>query len=127
LEPFRDLQVASAEARLGLGEYANAAAAAQELLRIGLEPAKNAYQAAGFLCRCRALAEKDAKLSEAKRKELMQSYSNNALTALRKAVASGYADAAKMKQDKDLEPLRSREDFQKLLSEVEAKQKAKGK
>lgn len=127
LDPYRDLQIASAEARLGLGEHANAAVAVQQLLRIEFEPAKNAYHAAGFLCRCQALAEKDTKLPEAKRKALMQTYSDNALTAIRKAVASGYTDAAKMKSDKDLEPLRSRADFQKLLSEVEAKQKAKGK
>jgi hypothetical protein len=113
LETFRDLQKASAEA--------------QQLLRIEIESATNAYHAAGFLCRCQVLAEKDAKLSEAKRKELMQSYGENALTALRKAVASGNTDAAKMKQDKDLETLRSREDFQKLLSELEAKQKANGR
>jgi serine/threonine-protein kinase len=127
LETFRDLQKASAEARLGLGEYVNAAVAAQQLLRIEFEPATNAYHAARFLCRCQVLAGKDAKLSEAKRKELMQAYSDNALTALRKAVASGNTDAAKMKQDKDLETLRSREDFQKLLSELEAKQKANGR
>ncbi len=39
---------------------------------------------------------------------------------LNKAVAKGYKDAAHMKKDKDQGPLRGREDFKKLLAEVEA-------
>ena len=35
---------------------------------------------------------------------------------LKKAVAAGYKDAAHMKQDRDLDALRSRTDFQKLLA-----------
>jgi hypothetical protein len=39
---------------------------------------------------------------------------------LRDAVAKGYKDAAHMKKDTDLDPLRSREDFKKLVAELEA-------
>jgi len=46
---------------------------------------------------------------------------DRALTLLRQAVARGYKDAIHMKKDADLEPLRAREDFKKLLSELEAK------
>ena len=42
---------------------------------------------------------------------------------LRQAIAKGYKDAAHMKEDKDLDPLRSHPDFQKLLRELEAKAK----
>jgi hypothetical protein len=38
---------------------------------------------------------------------------------LQQAVAKGYQDAAHLKQDTDLAPLRDREDFKKLLAEVE--------
>ena len=40
---------------------------------------------------------------------------------LAKAVQAGYQDAAHMKKDTDLDPLREREDFKKLLAELEAK------
>ena len=39
---------------------------------------------------------------------------------LQKAVKAGYKDAAHMKKDPDLDPLRAREDFKKLLAELEA-------
>jgi hypothetical protein len=38
-------------------------------------------------------------------------------------VESGFKDAAQMKQDPDLEPLRTRKEFQKLLAEREGKTK----
>ena len=42
---------------------------------------------------------------------------------LRDAAAKGYKYVEHMKKDKDLDPLRQREDFKKLLAEVEAKSK----
>ena len=39
---------------------------------------------------------------------------------LREAVDKGYKDVAHMKKDKDLDALRGRGDFQKLLVELEA-------
>jgi hypothetical protein len=44
-----------------------------------------------------------------------------AMALLKEAVAKGYKNAAHMKQDKDLDALRDRADFQKLLAELEAK------
>jgi eukaryotic-like serine/threonine-protein kinase len=46
---------------------------------------------------------------------------DKAMTWLHKAVAAGYKDAAHMKKDADLDFLRDREDFKKLLAELEAK------
>ena len=43
------------------------------------------------------------------------------------AVQNGYNDGAHMKKDPDLDSLRAREDFQKLLQELEAKPKAADK
>ncbi len=40
---------------------------------------------------------------------------------LREAVSKGYKDVAQMKKDTDLDPLRQREDFQKLVAELEGK------
>jgi tetratricopeptide (TPR) repeat protein len=46
---------------------------------------------------------------------------DRATAFLTQAVAAGYKDVAHMKQDKDLDPLRDRADFQKLLADLEAK------
>jgi hypothetical protein len=47
-------------------------------------------------------------------------FADRAVTALKAAVAAGWADAAELKET-DFDPLRGRDDFQKLLAEVEAK------
>jgi hypothetical protein len=43
-----------------------------------------------------------------------------AMAWLAKAVAAGYKNRAHLEQDKDLDSLRDREDFKKLLAELEA-------
>jgi tetratricopeptide (TPR) repeat protein len=48
------------------------------------------------------------------------SLGDQAVEELRIAVAKGYKDFAHLKADKDLDPLRSRADFQKLAQELEA-------
>jgi hypothetical protein len=48
-------------------------------------------------------------------------YADRAVELLQKAVKAGYKDTAHMKKDPDLDPLRDREDFKKLLAELEAK------
>jgi hypothetical protein len=52
------------------------------------------------------------------RGELVRSYGEQALTALQQALANGYKDLAHLQKNKDLDPLRGREDFQKLLAEL---------
>jgi serine/threonine-protein kinase len=112
---------------LELGDHAGAAEAAADLARVAFDPAGDAYKAAGFFARCVPLAEKDDKLPEARRKELAQSYADQALAMLRTAVARGYKDLANLKKDSDLDPLRGRDDFRKLLAEVEAATKPQEK
>jgi serine/threonine-protein kinase len=115
---------------LELSEHASAALAAADLARIAFDPANDAYKAVGFFGRCIPLAERDSKLSEARRPELAHSYAEQALAALRQALAKGYKDLAQLKKDKDLDPLRSRDDFQKLLAGLEqemSKEKLKDK
>jgi serine/threonine protein kinase/Tfp pilus assembly protein PilF len=50
-------------------------------------------------------------------------YADRAMELLRKAVAAGLSKPSALTEDKDLDPLRGREDFQKLVAEVEAKAK----
>jgi hypothetical protein len=42
-----------------------------------------------------------------------------AMDWLQQAVAAGYKDVASLKKDTDLDPLREREDFKKLIAELE--------
>jgi hypothetical protein len=51
---------------------------------------------------------------------------DRAMTTLRRAVAAGYRNIANMRTDTDLDALRSREDFRKLLADLEAAPPAKG-
>ena len=117
----RDHRQTLAQARLGLGEHAAAAAAAEEMLQIAYNPVDDAYNAGCVLAQCVPLADKDAKIPEAKRKELAQSYADRAMALLRQAVAAGYKNAAAMKKDTNLDALRSRDDFKKLLADLETK------
>jgi tetratricopeptide (TPR) repeat protein len=120
---YRNYLYILAECQLGLADHTQLATTADELARFGHQPAIDSYNAACWLCHCVTLAGKDAQLVEAKRKELAQRYADLALAQLRQSVARGYKDAAHMKQDTDLEPLRAREEFRKLLADLEGKKK----
>ena len=118
-ECFRNNRQALAATLIDLADHTASAATAVQLLQIAVDPPKDAYRAAGFLARCVSLAEKDTKIPEAKRKELARNYGDQAVAALQKAVQKGYADVVHAKSDKDLDSIRSREDFKKLVAELE--------
>jgi serine/threonine protein kinase len=63
-------------------------------------------------------------LASGKSADRKREYADRAMELLRKAANAGYNDAGHMKQDSDLDPLRSREDFKLLLREIEAKKSA---
>jgi serine/threonine protein kinase/tetratricopeptide (TPR) repeat protein len=109
--------------QLGLNNFAQAAAAAEELARFGYDPAYDNYEAARFLSACAIGVGMNSQLDEAKRKELVQSYGDQSLARLQEAVARGFKDAARIKQDPAFQPIREREEFKKLLAELEEKAK----
>jgi serine/threonine protein kinase/Tfp pilus assembly protein PilF len=108
-----------------LSDHAAAAATAEEMARLGWNPAADSYNAACALALCVPCAEKDAKLAAAERQKQARAYADRALELLRQAIAKGYRDVAHLKKDPDLDPLRPREEFQKLLAELERKIKEK--
>jgi serine/threonine protein kinase/tetratricopeptide (TPR) repeat protein len=110
---------ALAEAYMGMADHARLAANAEELARCGSEPASDALDAAICLCHCLRIVEADSELAESKRKELLHSYAERALTFLRQAVAHGYKDSAGLRKNPSLAPLRSNKAFLKLLAEME--------
>jgi hypothetical protein len=79
---------------------------------------------AACLARCAALAGGDAKLSEEMRKEKAEAYGKQAVEWLRRAVADGFKDVKQLKDGEAFRPLRTREDFQRLLSDLETRLRA---
>ncbi len=54
-----------------------------------------------------------------------QKYGDEAMDVLRLAVKHGIADVGALQKAKELAPLRTRQDFQELIREVEKKARAK--
>jgi serine/threonine protein kinase len=90
---------------------------------LGWNAPADAYDAACSLSLCMPILARHEKLDGKARKDAVQFYGDAAMKLLRDAVSKGFNDAAHMKKDTDLDPLREREDFQKLMAELEAKKK----
>src|SRR5262249_28144254 len=120
-QQLRDKLLDMAVRSLEASDHAYLALVADDLAGVGYDPANDTYNAACYLSRCVTLAEKDGKLDEDKRKQLAASYAGRALAMLRQAVARGYKNVARLKKSPDLQPLRERVEFRKLLAELEEK------
>jgi serine/threonine-protein kinase len=105
----------------GSGDQAAAGQAAVRLRDLGWEPPADAYTAACALAQCIPVVEKDDQATDEQRARQARFYADQAMAMLKDAVAMGYKDAAHMMKDTDLDPLRKREDFQKLLADLDVK------
>jgi tetratricopeptide (TPR) repeat protein len=112
-----------AEVRAGLLESDEAVRTAEARRDLGWDPPADAYDAAGFLSGCIPVTARHQKLDDQQRKESAQFYSDAAMKLLRDAVSKGYKDVAHLKKDTDLDPLRQRDDFRKLVAKLEGKGK----
>jgi serine/threonine-protein kinase len=111
-----------------LGRPTEAAAAALERQKLWPRSAAELYGVARELALCVPLVDQDrGVLTEDEKKALRGRHADQAMAALRQAVANGFGDAGRLRKDPDLEPLRAREDFQKLVAEVEEKAKTPAK
>jgi serine/threonine protein kinase len=81
------------------------------------------YDAACNRAVCAAVFPQDPKTAAADAERLANEQADLAMAWLHKAVAAGYKNAAHLKQDQDLDALRGREDFKKLLAGLEARKK----
>jgi hypothetical protein len=81
------------------------------------------YDAACNRAVCAAVIMEDPKAPAADAARLGREQADLAMSWLHQAVAAGYTNSEHMKRDKDLDAVRDREDFKKLLAELEAKQK----
>jgi eukaryotic-like serine/threonine-protein kinase len=105
----------------GLLESADAVRTAETRLGLGWDPPADAYDAAGFLSQCIPIVARHDQLDDTQRKDAARFYGDAAMKLLREAVSKGYKDTPRMKQDRALAPLHQREDFQKLVAELEGK------
>ncbi len=101
-----------------LGDHGATAEASEEFFQVFPESAQNCYVAACFLAACVPLAENDGTLPSEKRQAAAQSYADRAMNRLREAIRQGFKDAEQLSQNAELDSLRSRDDFKKLLAEV---------
>jgi serine/threonine protein kinase/tetratricopeptide (TPR) repeat protein len=108
------------------GNHARAADEAEALARQQNLTSVNVYGIACLYSRSSAAAERDPKLSAADGTRLKARYADRAMDFLRDAVARGYTHPDAMRADADLDPLRGRDDFRKLIVDVEAQQKVSG-
>jgi tetratricopeptide (TPR) repeat protein/tRNA A-37 threonylcarbamoyl transferase component Bud32 len=109
------------DARVQLEDHAGTAQAIADLLEVAPATWPDYPRAAGLQARCIRLAQQDKKVADTRRPELVQRYGDQVVVLLQRALAQGYTDSNYLKKTADFEPLRSREDFKKLLSELDTR------
>jgi serine/threonine protein kinase len=120
---YRSHLIAMTQLHAGMLEQEDAIRTAETCRDLGWNAPDDAYDAACLLSLCVPVVVKHDKLDAKQRKAAAQFYGDAAMKFLRDAVSKGYKDVMQMKTDTDLDPLRQREDFKKLLAELEGKGK----
>jgi serine/threonine-protein kinase len=106
-----------AECRLQLGEYAEAAKAAESLADGTDNPRDDAYFAAGFLARCARAARGDPGLTADEQNDRARLYGDRSVIHLREAVNAGFRFGRELsdEQEKMFEAVKDRADFNDLV------------
>jgi tetratricopeptide (TPR) repeat protein len=111
---------------VNLGDHVGASPYADRLAALaGPEGADNGYNAGCYLARCSTLASKDETIPTETRSALATEYAGRAVKHLQAAVSRGFRDQKVFATDTDLNPLRDRDDFKKLLADLEGKVRSK--
>jgi serine/threonine protein kinase/tetratricopeptide (TPR) repeat protein len=108
-------------AQAALGDHTQAAATAEAMTAQADLTSGHHYDLACTFAQCTTAADRDQKLSAADRDRLKAHYAEQAMDFLRRAVAEGWQNPQMLKTDPDVDPLRGRQDFRKLLAELEPK------
>jgi serine/threonine protein kinase/tetratricopeptide (TPR) repeat protein len=120
----RDRLLDTRMARAGLmtdrGDHERATEELNALLRQPDLSSLSIYNGACFFSRAAAAVDHDTKLSPNDRQRLKARYGDRAMYFLSQAIAKGWRHPTVIRADGDLNTLRVREDFQKLLAELEA-------
>jgi tetratricopeptide (TPR) repeat protein len=120
---YRNHLMVLTEAHAGLLEPEDAVRTAETVRDLGWSAPADAYDAACSLSLCIPIVAKHDKLDDKGRKGAAQFYGAAAMKLLRDAVSRGYKDVARMKKDADLDPLRQRDDFKRVVEDLEGKGK----
>ncbi len=107
-----------------LGQHTRAEAEAEAVARRVPREGDLLRDAACVLALAATAAGADTTLPAEERRRRTGSCSDRAVGLLRQAVAEGYKDAKRLRQDPDLAPLRQREDFRALVAGLEARRKS---
>jgi serine/threonine-protein kinase len=103
------------------GRHADAATTGDKFQSLGPEAPYFLYWAArsySLSVPAVAVSKKDLTADD---RALQARYAEKAMDLLRQAIDRGYKDVKRLRYEPDLDPLRSRDDFKKLLAEVEEK------
>ncbi len=124
--PGRDaIRLQRALTLVHLGDHVRATAEAQELAQAKAMASTTLYDLACVYALASVFAHRDATLALAEQERLASDYASRSVGLLAKAQAAGFfkeqAEFEHLKKDPDLDPLRSRPDFQQLLHELEGK------
>jgi hypothetical protein len=97
-----------------LGRWEEAAAAARHRVELSLDDPAGLFDGACALAQC--VPGTEARGPE--RRDKARDLADEAMSALRAAVASGFSDGDRLGRSPGLAPLRGRDDFQRLLLEL---------
>jgi tetratricopeptide (TPR) repeat protein/tRNA A-37 threonylcarbamoyl transferase component Bud32 len=103
------------------GDHERAAEATRLAGDLGLETAAECQRAAFVLAECVSQAGEDRQLADERRDSLGQSYADEAIAWLRRAIEKGYGKAETLRTDPIWKPFHDRNDFQTLVSDLAAK------
>jgi serine/threonine protein kinase/tetratricopeptide (TPR) repeat protein len=117
---YRNHLSALTRVHAGLLEQAEAGRTVEIRRDLGWDAPSDAYDAACLLSRCIPIVANHDMLADAQRKQAVQFYGDAAMRLLRDAAHKGFKDLAHLKKDTELDPLRQREDFKKLIADLEA-------
>jgi serine/threonine-protein kinase len=121
------LYLSLAEISVGLEDHAQAVKAIADLREFIPTGWPDLLRTAGLLARSIPLADKDKTIAEPKRKELAKAYGDQAMELLQRAIQDGSIGSDYVRKAEEFESLRSRDDFKKLLAEMDAKRKREKK
>jgi serine/threonine protein kinase/WD40 repeat protein len=106
---------------LRMGRHAEAADAIRELPRLAPDDPAVLLRAARLLAGCVALAERNPGFPYPVGLVLARVYGAEAIALARAAVAKGLVDVTPLRSDPEFDPVRSRDEFRRLLDELKGR------